>query len=315
MGGECQLHNDTENKSRCPDVQMSRNISKHQDTKTSRHPDIVIGQVDFVNCFPINMPIELGEVKVNATIENGVPSELNKLILNNEIDIAPVSSITYIENKDNLIPISTLCIASDGPADSVLLFSKFPIEELDGAKIALSHASATSNKLLEIILKEFLNLKFTLELPPISNFSAKGGSASGGEFRISNYAAVLYIGDHALFEYSKMPRDIFIYDLGSLWKKYTGLPMVFGIWVIRKEIIGAGHDLPLIVDKLKQALSIGLGPMFDRVIKKAQERVLLSEEFYKTYFEHLKYEFTEECKDGLEVFERYCKKAKFVQIH
>lgn len=281
MVGGCQLHNDTRNK---------------YDKKS-----LILGQVDFINCFPINIPIEFNEVGINARVTNGTPSELNNLILKREIDIAPVSSIAFLENKDKLTPIGDLCIASDGPADSVLLFSKFPIEELDGARIALSHASATSNKLLEIILKEFYKIKANFKIAEVGAFHEK-------PLQSTNFHAHLLIGDHALFEYSKMPRDIFIYDLGSLWKKYTGLPMVFGVWVVRRELGNSRtRELENVAIKLNQAKVLGLGTMFDKVVKKAQERVLLSEAFYQTYFEHLKYEFTENCKKGLKVFEEYCR--------
>lgn len=273
MAGECQLHNNT----------------KRQ---------FNIGQVDFINCLPINLPIEFGEVSINANIINAVPSELNKKILHGEIDIAPVSSYAYFTNKDKLTPIANLCIASNGPADSVLLFSQFPIEELDGAKIALSPASATSNKLLEIILKEFLNIKH-----------CRGEVTSS--LQAGNYPAKLLIGDYALLEFSKMPRNILIYDLGSLWKKHTGFPMVFGVWVVRKDILEQyPAEMEIISDQLRKAKEIGLTTMFDKVIKKAQKKVLISKEFYSTYFQHLSYDFTDEYKKGLEVFEEYCYKTK-----
>ncbi len=280
MVGECQLHND---------------IKKQSNIK-----NLVLGQVDFINCLPINLPIELGEVKINAKIINAVPSELNKKILNGEIDIAPISSLAYLENKDGLTPIADLCIASNGPADSVLLFSQFPIEELNGTKIALTYASATSNKLLEIILREFLKVTATFDTKNV-----------GLNELSKDYPAALFIGDHALAEFSKMPRNIFIYDLGSLWKKYTGLPMVFGIWVVRKEILKKNLDeIKIISDQLRQSKEIGLTKVFDRVIKKAQEKVLISKDFYTTYFQHLSYEFTDEYKSGLELFEKYCKRVK-----
>ena len=279
MVGECQLHNDTKN---------TFNAGAYCNTP------LRLGQVDFINCLPINLPIELGKVKINANIINAVPSELNKKILNGEIDIAPVSSLAYLENKNKLTSIADLCIASNGPSDSVLLFTQFPIEELNGAKIALSPASATSNKLLEIILKEFLNLKVTFEIACRDAVTPS-----------------LHIGDHALLEFSKMPRNIFIYDLGSLWKKYTGLPMVFGIWVVRKDIIEKYPDeIELISNQLRESKKIGLTTMFDRVIKKAQEKVLISKDFYNTYFQHLSYDLTDECKQGLELFEKYCKRLK-----
>ena len=288
MAGGCQLHKDTKNQF---------NIGTYSNIP------LRLGQVDFINCLPINLPIELGEVKVNAEIVKGVPSKLNQMILKGDIDIAPVSSLTYIENKDKLVPIGDLCISSNGPSDSVLLFSSFPIEELDGAKVALSYASTTSNKLLEIIFKEFLKANAIFD---IKNLSLQDLS--------KDYPAALFIGDHALLEYSKMPRNIFIYDLGSLWKKYTGLPMVFGIWVIRKDV-KAIHELPQFENQLREAKEIGLGTMFDKVVQKAQEKVLISKDFYNTYFQQLSYEFTDECKKGLEVFEQYCKKVTLIATH
>ena len=282
--GECQLHNDTK---------------KQFNAETLHATSLRLGQVDFINCLPINLPIELGEIKINANIINAVPSKLNQKILSGEIDIAPVSSLAYLNNKDKLTPISELCIASNGPADSVLLFSQFPIEELDGAKIALTYASATSNKLLEIILKKFLKVNATFDTKNV-----------GLSELSKDYPAALFIGDHALAEFSKMPRNIFIYDLGSLWKKHTGLPMVFGIWVVRKEILAKyPKEIEIIASDLKKSKEIGLTTMFNKVIKKAQEKVLISKDFYSTYFQHLSYEFTEEYKSGLELFENYCNKT------
>ena len=218
-----------------------------------------------------------------------------------------MSSLTYLENKDKLMPIADLCIASNGPSDSVLLFSSFPIEELDGAKIALTYASATSNKLLQIIFKEFLKIHVDFEIIDVGAFRET-------PLQGNKYPAYLLIGDHALHEYSKMPRNVFIYDLGSLWKKYTGLPMVYGMWVVRKEAVRAGLDLSLFAEKIKQAKSIGLSTMFDKVVKKAQEKVLISRDFYSTYFQHLTYDLTDECKKGLEVFESHCVKKEKVTV-
>ena len=282
MVGECQLQRDTKKK-----FNGEWGI-----------PNLKLGQVDFINCLPINLPIELGEVEVNANIINAVPSKLNKMILNNEIDIAPVSSVTYLENKDKLMSIGELCIASNGPADSVLLFSRFPIEELNRAKVLLSEKSATSNILLQIVFKEFLNLEATFEVN------------KNPQAQDSNYPAILLIGDDALLAYSKRTKDIFIYDLGELWKKYTELPMVFGIWVARTS---GNKEIEIVANKLRGAQEIGLGISFDKVLDKAQEKIALTKDFYKKYFEHLSYDLTSEHKEGLELFEKYAYKQLQLQ--
>ena len=281
--GECQLHKDTK---------------KQSNVRVYCNTPLQLGQVDFINCLPINLPIELGEMKINANVINAIPSKLNKKILDEELDIAPVSSLAYLENKDKLVPIADLCIASNGPADSVLLFSKFPIEELNGVNVALSSASATSNKLLQILFKEFYKLNNRFEIIPPSPPLPVSPSP---------FSAALLIGDHALLEFSKMPRNIFIYDLGSLWKKYTNLPMVFGMWVVRKEILEKYPDeIQIISNQLRKSKEIGLTTMFDKVIKKAQEKVLISKEFYNIYFQHLSFDLTSEHIKGLELFENLC---------
>lgn len=255
---------------------------------------LVLGQVDFINCFPINIPIDDGLIELDANIIKGLPSELNKSILRNELDIAPVSSLAYIENKDILVPLGNLCISSNGPADSVLLFSKYPIEEIDNSKIALSYASATSNKLTEIILNKFFNLNVTFQVENLKLAELPKG-----------YSGAVLIGDHALFEYSRGPRDLFLYDLGSLWKKHTNLPMVFGIWVTRKDTLQKHpEEVKIAAHKLEEAKEKGLGELFELVIKKSISKVGLSKDFYRTYFEHLSYDLTEKCMQGLELFEK-----------
>lgn len=274
MDGECPLHKSTEKK-------------------------FNLGQVDFINCLPVNFPIENGDIHLNAEIVNGVPSKLNRLILNNEIDIAPVSSVTYLENKEKLVPVGDLCIASDGPADSVLLFSKSPLDELNKTKILLSSASATSNKLAQIIFREFLKFDMRFESSSLNS---------------DNYSGRLLIGDHALLEFSKKSKDLFVYDLGSLWKQYTGLPMVFGIWVVRKDIYEKSPvEMQSVVSLLQEAKNIGLEKIFDKVIKKAQEKILLPKGFYEDYFQHLNYEFTGKCKLGLNTFENLLFKHSLLQ--
>jgi chorismate dehydratase len=47
-------------------------------------------------------------------------------------------------------------------------------------------------------------------------------------------AAVL-IGDDALRLHARPPAGLRIQDTGALWREWTGLPMVFAVWVVRRE--------------------------------------------------------------------------------
>ena len=56
-------------------------------------------------------------------------------------------------------------------------------------------------------------------------------------------AAVL-IGDTALrATYDAPRRGLDVYDLGAVWREWTGLPMVFAVWAARREYAEANPGL------------------------------------------------------------------------
>src|SRR4051812_21357969 len=61
--------------------------------------------------------------RVDAEFEEvvGVPTELNRLVVAGEIDIAPISSIEYARNADTLRLLPRLCVSSEGAVDSIQL--------------------------------------------------------------------------------------------------------------------------------------------------------------------------------------------------
>lgn len=263
MVGECQLQKNMKKKSK-----------------------LVLGQVDFINCYPINIPFEKEFKPEYIKTINATPKELNKLVLNKKIDAGPVSSYFYLKNKDKLSRFGNLCIASNGPADSVLLFSKYKIKDLNKRLVTLSKTSATSNELLKILCKHFIKIK------PV--FKAKKDKQSD---------AYLLIGDAAL-QKSKQNKKLYVYDLGTLWKKYTGLPMVFAVWVYRNET--KNKHLQKLVDLLQESKQKGLGKHKKLIIQKAQTKLPQKIGFYKTYFKNLKYDFDRNCQKGLKKFESLC---------
>ena len=148
------------------------------------------------------------------------PKRLGVLARNGEIDAGPVSLMDCFELED-FEPLSNLGIAVRGPARSVLLFSKNPIERLDGARVGLTDQTSTSSELLKLLLREKRGLKASLK----TGFSDRDD-------------ARLLIGDEAL----RMKRDAgflagfpLVYDLGEEWESWKGLAFVFARWMVKKE--------------------------------------------------------------------------------
>ena len=83
--------------------------------------------------------------------------------------------------------------------------------------------------------------------------------------------------------------------------------MVFALWVARKDFyLKYPNEISNISTLLKKSKEKGLNEMFNLVLKKSQEKLLMNESFYKDYFEHLNFDFNEDAKKGLNEFEKYC---------
>lgn len=184
-----------------------------------------IGQIDYANCVPIFTMLKRCFDCSGFRFVTGVPSELNAMLMRGEIDVSPSSSIEYGKSTEKYLLLPDLSISSVGPVKSVFLFSRVPIEKLDGAKIALTSESDTSVNLLRVILAKRYGFTNSFASCPVPLQEA-----------LRDFPAMLLIGDAALRSASQQG-DLFVYDLGELWYEFTGLPFVFALWIIRREAV------------------------------------------------------------------------------
>ena len=165
---------------------------------------VKLGRISYVNMAPVfyRVGVEVEEVQ-------GVPTELNELLVNGELDTAPISSIEYARNADRLRLLPRLCVASEGAVDSIQLVSRKPLEQV--RVVAVTPESATSVALTKVLLPE------AEQVPLGEDADAK-----------------LLIGDAALKSAFEDPTPH--YDLGRLWLERTGLPMVFAVWACPEPV-------------------------------------------------------------------------------
>lgn len=189
------------------------------DPKPER-PMLRIGQIDYANVYPIFHHLEKEK---GFKLIKGVPSYLNTAIREGVIDLSPCSCIEYARNPESYYIIPDISISSINEVKSVMLFSDMPIEELGGKEVYLTTESGTSVILFEILMRERYGIvpEFTKENPEAP--------------------AKVHIGDTALFGYYN-DKSKYIYDLGKLWKEFTGLPFVFALWIIRKDTADAHRE-------------------------------------------------------------------------
>lgn len=263
-----------------------------------------IGRINYSNMFPIFYMLEHGcDCSAYSFIE-GVPSELNRLLREGEIDISPSSSIEYLRHKDMYTILDGHSISSFGPIGSILLFSTRPLETLGGSTILTSSQSETSVVLLDIILKKFYSTECILK--PSNNSFSKA---------LEYYPAYLLIGDDALKAVSDCKlqvagnnSELYVYDLGNTWYRHTGLPFVFALWIARKD-----SETKMLLGKFRMDLSKAKDAALKNLKTIARESYLiniLSEDEIVSYWEGISYDLNNEHKKGLELFRKYAEELK-----
>ena len=203
-----------------------------------------LGIVSYTNVAPLHYGLEPWP---GASFVRGVPTELNRRLLDGDIDLTLVSSVEFLRHRDVLRALPDFSISTLGPVYSVMLFHRLPWDELSGRRIALTTDSATSVELLKLSLREAgLEAEFVPMAPDL-------------DAMLTTCDAALLIGDVALRE-AVARREVngtkpFITDLGRAWYDLTKLPFTFAVWASRKD----RPPSELLVAKLRAAREQGLG--------------------------------------------------------
>lgn len=192
-----------------------------------------VGRIPYINCYPVYGAIDTGIVRLDAELVTGVPSDLNAKMARGQLDVSVVSAIEYARASERYLLLPDLAISCDGPVRSVLLLSKVPAPELGGRRVMVSRSSMTSVALLELLFDNVWHARPDFvpgdaELTDVAHFANE------------EHDARLVIGDAALVLGSPRPtphapRYPFVYDLGAEWKRWTGLPFVFAVWVAQRS--------------------------------------------------------------------------------
>jgi chorismate dehydratase len=281
-----------------------------------------IGCVKYLNARPLirGWP---GEVEFDH------PSALCERLTNGELDVALVSSFEFLRNPIYRI-IDDVSISSEGPVYSVVVAHRDEISEVE--EIELDPASETAVNLLRCLLGELglnphLKQRSTGLLPAggtdssccepvgpagVSPAVVKSGSAA---------SAQLLIGDQAIRFRQKHADEFQFWDLGEQWKKLTGLPFVYALWLIRPEVVAPkqiahrlrgvrdgnlGHLNDLIADAVAR---VGLSRRSSKAKADDPGHAEITSEFLNCYYQkHLRFSFGEKEKKGLRAFAQLCAK-------
>jgi chorismate dehydratase len=242
--------------------------------------DIIrIGAVAYLNAQPLIF--SLRRLAPRAKIVVDLPSRLADALADGRLDVAMIPSIEYARHPGCTI-VSDACIACDGAARSVKLYSRVHVEQI--RTLSLDEGSRTSAALARILLKEQYGLEPAIHPLPI-------GAAVDD---ISTDAAVV-IGDRGMLP-TKADFDT-VWDLGEQWFRWTGLPFVFAIWIARP-----GVDLHGLETVLAAARDDGLTRL-EEIARREAPLLGLPEADCLSYLrDHLEFHLGQRQRQGLERF-------------
>lgn len=146
------------------------------------------------------------------------PRQLGDAVAAGRVDAGPLSLADVFRLHGDLV-VLPLGIAVSGPAHSVILFSDRPAKELDGAIVGVTDETATSVRLLRLLLSR--------------KYGVRPRAWVGADDAAD---AVLLIGDRALRTLAGPDSRPYRMDLGSEWVQWTGLPCVFARWAVRATV-------------------------------------------------------------------------------
>ena len=243
----------------------------------------VIGKIPYLNTVPFHAHFEKRQFRILPV----APRRMGVLSLQGELDAGLFSLMDYFQQEDHL-ELLGLCLATRDQVKSVMLFSKEGWRDLDGKKIGITDDTATSVKLLRVLLEKKYGVK------------AKFERMHAGVNDHSAYDAVLLIGDEALRR-NKFGLDGFelVFDLAKEWYDWQKLPFVFAVWAVKRSV----------TDAIKEEL----GAILSNSLQKSEEsfaavaalhgrRIGLTEQETQEYLEGFNYRLGEREREAMAAF-------------
>lgn len=254
---------------------------------------IRIGEISYTNILPMFYYLDREQLEQNGvTFIPQIPAVLNKKIEEGSIDFSGISSFAYGKNFEKFQLLPNVSVASYGSVGSIFLFSKVPISQLNGKKIALTSSSATSVALLKIILQTFLLLEPSYDVMT-PNYHEM----------MKHHDACLLIGDDAIQMKWNQPSSIYRYDLGDLWYQHTGYPMTYAVFAIRNEVV---KDESQLVKNLYEQIITSknrcIKEQFIPMIQQIETSLGGDRSFWERYFAGLHYDFDQAQQKGLHYY-------------
>jgi chorismate dehydratase len=253
-------------------------------------PPLRLSVVRYLNTVPLIWGMLHGEQRGKFDLELTVPSGCADAVSSRQADVGIVPSIEYQRIEGARI-LPSMSIASKHEVRSVLLLSKVPLARVES--VALDNSSRTSAALVRILLHTFYarRVRFASVAPRPDEM-------------LKHADAALLIGDPALTWHG--PGAV-VHDLAVEWRRFTGRPFVFALWVGHADANLRAHQLDFAASR-----DFGLAHI-DDIASEYAPRLGMTPSAVKVYLtRNIDYSLDEENLEGLKLFYKLAHQAGII---
>lgn len=239
-----------------------------------------IALVSYINTRPFMDGLTHFFSSEECSLELLPPSACAQNLMEKHSDMALIPVGSLPDFRDIML-LPDYCIGADGPVNSVFIFSRKPIEEIN--QVILDRHSRSSNGLAKILLRHYWKKNPGYYFPDKKHFDEITGDIAG-----------VVIGDKAMklkghFEY--------VYDLSEYWKKMTGLPFAFAVWAYYKDAFTSEQ-----IVRISRALAFGVAQSNNSALKWAEHYGFTPENALIYLTKDIHYHLTQERKEALALY-------------
>ena len=245
----------------------------------------------YLNSAPLIWSFLNGPKRGRVDFVEAVPARCAELLAQEAVEGALVPVIEYQRIAGGAL-VKDVCVGSQKEVLSVVLVAKDT--ELEHVRsVALDESSRTSATLVKVIFREFLDHEPAWKV-----------RTANLEEMLQRNDAALIIGDPGM----TFPRaGLKVWDMASLWRKYTGLGFVFAMWMMRDVAVEKARDVDF-----AGARDEGVSHVEDIVGEYQNKIPMPASELRKYLTENIVFHVDESMEQGLRLYFELAAKHRFI---
>jgi chorismate dehydratase len=272
-----------------------------------------VSVVEYLNTAPLVWGFTDGPLAGRYDLNFTVPSLCAESVRKGESDIGIIPAIEF-QRMEGVVGFADMAIASKREVRSLLVVSKRPIDRV--RTMALDTSSRSTAALVRLLAKHRWKIEpeFSDAAPDPSAMLERSDAAlviGDPALRISVKMDALHAktpsGDEACCtddpDAAPVPgvRMLFVYDVVSEWRAWTGLPAVLAFWVARRDVATPEIAADFLASKL-----YGTSHIPD-IARQASDQLQLPEKAIVSYLrDNIHFDLDQENLAGLDRYYREC---------